>query len=275
MRVDERRVGVEKEARDLGDFVRAAPAPEERLFDGARRRFLRRLRSPRRLDPTRRDAIYADVRRKIMRQGTRERRESALARRVDLTAFPRETSIGAVPAEEENAWRGVRRSRGGGAPVAAHGVSEGTRKGDMRGDVDFPRERETRVEVERFAFGSHEVGSRRADERVDTRNVDSLIVAQGGENLFGEFLSRAVERQVGGEDFGVLKRAAFTIGGEKIAERLGAMTPDEIQPRVFVSPCLKERATYSARRARHDDDLFCFRNPGVVDGRVVCVSREV
>ena len=51
----------------------------------------------------------------------------------------------------------------------------------MRGDVDFPRERETRVEVERFAFGGHEVGSRRADERVDTRNVDSLIVAQGGD----------------------------------------------------------------------------------------------
>ena len=145
----------------------------------------------------------------------------------------------------------------------------------MRGDVDFPRERETRVEVERFALRGHEVGSCGADEGVKARNVDALIVAQGRENLFGEFLRGAVEREVGGEDFGVLKRAAFTIGGELFAERLGAMTPDEIQPRVFVTPRFKERAPYSAGRARHDDDFFRCRRRGVLHESVLSVSSDV
>ena len=64
------------------------------------------------------------------------------------------------------------------AAVGTHRVADGSGKRRRRGDVDSPCAFESGVEVERLAFGRHEVDPGGADERVDSRRLATLVAAQ-------------------------------------------------------------------------------------------------
>ena len=195
--------------------------------------FLRGFFRPCRHDPAGRDRIDADVGRERMREGPRERGDRAFARGIDLRGIPFHPARDPVPAKENDARIAVLR-RVFFAAVGAHRGAEGSGKRRRRGDVDPPCAFESGVEVERLAFGHHEVDPSGADERVDSRRLATLIAAQRFVDFFEKRGGRVRLREVRLEDARGGERRRVLASGKVATQRGGAGVRRKIERDVFL-----------------------------------------